>query len=388
MKKFFPLIVVAVSLFITNSCSAQKASDFLPPAAGGKTKADESKIIDTEISTKDKTGIVVAKTMQDGVAQSVEKMTGSTDEFDSPTIMTVVTLSGQKARVATGSSVVPNLDKLENEDQKREAVRDTMIRAYSEAQTNLVKALSDKVVAESTVGMMDKVKTAVGGATDRNTLRALTEKIGENFNGICRPRIWDVKQNDDGRVEITVYHIENDKDAEPISAGDDVFKSCLDKEYSKIKSGRLLPEGGEIYKTSKGEYCYVGYANAVILHSDAKEEQAELTDDAKRTATLRAQNALLGIMNGKGCKRVTSMEGTATRAKGSLDGLSGDTPEQGFNTSSVSSTVTDIEVKGTLPPGVEIRTIKVPSGNYYYAFAMYKTKEPKDPINAQVSNKN
>jgi hypothetical protein len=387
MKKIFPIIVVTVGLFVANSCSAQKASDFLPPAAGGKTKVDESKILDTEISAKDKTGLVVAKTMQDGMAQSVEKMTASTDEFDPPTIMTVVTLSGQKARVASGSSIIPNLDKLENEDQKREAVRDTMIRAYTEAQANLVKALSDKVVAESTTGMMDKVKTAVGGTTDRNTLRALTEKIGENFNGICRPRIWDVKQSDE-KVEITVYHIENDKDAEAINTGDDIFKSCLDKEYSKVKSGRLLPEGGEIYKASNGEYCYVGYANAVILHSDDKEEQAELTDDAKRTATLRAQNALLGIMNGKGCKRVTSMEGTATRAKGSLDEITGDTPKQGFNTSRVSSTVTDVEVKGTLPPGVEIRTIKVPSGNYYYAFAMYKTKEPKDPINAQASTKN
>jgi hypothetical protein len=392
MKKIFTLTIVGIFLFATDIGYAQTASDFLPPAAGGKTKPDESKVIATDTDVKEKTAIIIAKTMQDGAAKSVELMTAS-DEFDPPTITTVILLSGKVARLATGSSAGLDLDKLKNEDQKRDAIRDAVMRAYTEAQANLVKALSDKTVAESAIAMMDKVKTKVGETTSKDNLRTLTEKIGENFNGTCRPRIWGVTQNNDGLIEVAVYHIEDDKDAISINASSDIFTACFNAEYGKIKSGRLLPEGGEIYQNTNGEYCYVGYANAVIYHSDDKEDQAELILDAKRIATMRAQTALLGIMHGKGCKRITSLGSTGTRRKGNLEGITGgdetnNTPE-GFNTTQDNSIVTDIAVNGKLPPNIEIRTVKVPSGNYYYAFAMYKTKQPVDPINTPpINNRN
>ncbi|MDR0336990.1 MAG: hypothetical protein LBI18_07865 [Planctomycetaceae bacterium] len=390
MKKIFSLTIIVICLFVTDNSFAQKASDFLPPAAGGKTEPDQSKIIATETNAKEKTAIIIAQTMQDGAAKSVELMSAS-DEFDPPTISTVILLSGKMARLATGSSTVIDPDKLKNEDQKRDAFRDAVMRAYTEAQANLVKALSDKTVAESAVAMMDKVGTKVGETTSKNTLRTLTEKIGENFNGTCRPRIWGVTQNDDGLIEVAVYHIEDDKDATRINAGSDIFTACLNAEYNKIKSGRLLPEGGEIYQNaSTGEYCYVGYANSVIYHSNDREDQAESILDAKRSATMRAQTALLGIMHGKGCKRITSLGSTGTRRKGTLEGITGgdeqNNIQDGFNTTQESSIVTDIAVNGTLPPGIEIRTVKIPSGNYYYAFAMYKTKKPVDPINAQINS--
>jgi hypothetical protein len=385
MKKILPLTIIVICLFVTGNIFAQKASDFLTsPAAGGKTDPNKSNIIASEKDAREKTAIVIAKTMQDGAAQSVEIM--SADEFDPPTITTIILLSGKKARLATGSSTLIDLGKLKNEDQKRDALRDGVMRAYTEAQANLTKALSDKTVAESVVAMTDKVKSKIGETTSKDNLRMLTEKARENFNGTCRPRIWGVTQNDDGIIEVTVYHLEDDKDATPINAGNDIFAACLNAEYNKIKSGLLLPEGGEIYQnTSNGEYCYIGYANAVIYHSDDREDQTDLTLDAKKIATMRAQTALLGIMNGKGCKRIGSLEGTGTRRKGSLDGITGDIPE-GFNTTQETSTVTDIEVKGTLPPDIEIRTIKVPSGNYYYAFVMHKTKRAIDPINAKINN--
>jgi hypothetical protein len=389
MKKILFLTIIVICLLATEISFAQTASDFLPPAAGGKTKPDESKVIATETNAKEKTAIIIAKTMQDGAAKSVELMSAA-DEFDPPTIATVIPLSGKKIRFATGNSAVLDPDKLKNEDQKRDASRDAVMRAYTDAQANLVKALSDKTVVESTVAMMDKVKTKVGETTSKDNLRMLTEKIGENFNGTCRPRIWKVEPKDDGTVEVTVYHLEDDQDATVINAGGDIFTTCLNAEYNKIKSGFLLPEGGEIYRNAGGEYCYVGYANAVIYHSDDKEDQAENILDAKRLATMRAQTALLGIMYGKGCKRIKSFGSTGTRRKGSLDGITGgdeqnNTPA-GFNTTQEDSTVTDIAVNGTLPTNIEIRTIKIPSGNYYYAFVMYKTKTPVDPINAQINN--
>jgi hypothetical protein len=385
MKKILPSAIIVICLFVTGNIFAQTASDFLPPASGGKTTPNKSNIVATETDVKEKTAVVIAKTMQDGAAISAEIMT--TDEFDPPTITTVILLSGKKARFATGSSTMIDLDKLKNEDQKRDALRDTTMRAYTDALANLTKALSDKTVAESTVAMTDKVRSKVGETVNRNNLRTLTEKARENFNGTCRPRIWGATQNDDGLIEVTVYHLEDDRDATPINAGNDIFAACLQTEYNKIKTGFLLPEGGEIYQNTKnGEYCYIGYANAVIYHSEDRDDQAELTLDAKKIATMRAQTALLGIMNGKGCKRIGSLEGSATRRKGSLDGITGNIPE-GFNTTQETSTVTDIEVRGKLPPDIEVRTIKVPSGNYYYAFVMYKTKRPVDPINAKLNNR-
>jgi hypothetical protein len=388
MKKIVCLTITVICLLVTEVCFAQSAGEFdsvSPPASGGKTKPDESNIIEVSTDVKEKTALVIAKTMQDGAAKAAEIMTDSNVE----TIITTVTLtSGKKARLATGSAPLLDPDKLKNEDQKREAIRYAVMRAYIDAQTQLVKALSDKAVVESTINALTKEETKIAEKTNKNAVRTLKEKLGEEFDGNCRPRIWGCEEKDNA-VYVTVYQVDDDSEAISINAGNDIYNVCLNAQYKKITSGRLLPEGGEIYRNTKdGEFCYIGYANAVIFHSDDKEDQTEFELDAKKEAIMRAQAALLGIMYGKGCKHIAGRGNAAKHNKGDLSSITGgdeqDDSSPGFNTSKETSTVTDIAVNGTLPPGVEIQAHKIKSGNYYYAFAMYKTKKPVDPINAKI----
>ncbi|MDR0608685.1 MAG: hypothetical protein LBG58_01070 [Planctomycetaceae bacterium] len=415
MRRFllpFSLMFIVVAI-CCSTVIAQTADDFILASDGGSTQVAKP----NEVQFDPKNNAVHAATIQDGInaaAELTEKnaqtATANTDELveDEPMFKLVFSKEGNCGAVATGIGTYADS---KNPDQVNLAKRRAFVQAYLEAKKNLAQGFQSVTIEAKTEWKSASEKIVSDDGTQTNKQTSLDEYIKESFQRVIKCYVVkEVREiPDEKSVYVTVITTARTmgKFARPVPALIDVndLKAGLNHVLKEIMSGILLPVGGRAISTPGGELCYVGYGSALIGYSKDDEVRRENLLDARKIAEMRARTALLGIIKGDQIIWNSTMQSGSDKRLSIFDHVNEDDPTTKLNETEKSdlekrkkemtdkiirSDSTQSIIKGTLPPGIQIKTYRDKDNVWYYAVAVYSpslTQKAAD-LGAQMDSAN
>ncbi|MDR2440405.1 MAG: hypothetical protein LBE12_13675 [Planctomycetaceae bacterium] len=396
MKRFL-LPLSLMFIIVAVNCStiiAQTADDFILASDGGSTQVAKP----NEVQIDDKNNLVRAATIQDGINAAAEltekdaqKATTDTNGLveDEPMFKLVFSKEGNCGAVATGIGMYQDS---ENPDLANLSKRFAFVQAYMEAKKNLAQGFQSVTIEAKTEWKSASEKIVSNDGTQTNKQTSLDEYIKESFQRVIKcyvvKEVKEVPEEKAVYVTIALTARTMGKLARPVPALIDVndLKTGLNHVLKEIVSGILLPVGGRAISTPSGELCYVGYGSALIGYSKDEEIRRENQLDARKIAETRARTALLGILSGDQIIWNSQMKSGGDRNLSIFDKISEDDRTAELNetektalenrkkemTAKITrSDSTQSIVKGSLPPGIQIKTYRDKENVWYYAVAMY-----------------
>ena len=384
------LLLTVTLVFCVSQSYAQdgvlNADDFITEAQGGST------IIAAPDEIKVKGDVVTAATMQDAVNKAeqltVEKSRGY--QLDEPSFKLITSKRGGVGAVASGRATYRT--NLKNKDAIRLDQRHAYVKAFMEAKKNLTQGMKG-LSSEGKTILHDALSIIVSDDESlKNKESSLEEIIAQRTEGFIRAYEVRKVQDNPGDSTVSVTISVNGKTlgryARPVPtaiiASD--IKTGLVQVFDEIQKGITLPAGGRVIMTDPGDVCYVGFGSGLIRSDDDAEMQAELTNDARKIATARALDSLVGMIVGDSMSWENKVVEKHAKSLKDFEDVSGndataDLSQAGVKkfeerkktalTRTMRSDSTQSIRRGMLPPGVSTKTFRDKENTWYYAVAVY-----------------
>jgi len=230
------------------------------------------------------------------------------------------------------------------------------------------------------------------GGTLVNASEKTSESISQSVEGMLRGFVvYDVYDNfDEGQVFVTIVttpktqgHFDR-PDVNSIAAAS--IHDGLEQIVTEANKGLIPPVGGAtIFVPQTGELAFVGFGNAVVRKDNDKALQSKLNLNAERIATMRAVDALTGLISGDAISARSKLDSEVSGMVKDYDDLAKDDPtaakdpnapafrqlqerkKEFLATESTSTTITSLR-SGVVPAGVKTQSWF--DDNQYFAYGM------------------
>ena len=389
------MCMVCQSLVLAVLCSSLQAADvsvddFVSALEGGDTTVEQP----AKVKVNAAESVVEAATAQDAVNAAVDLNKKDVskegpDEKKPQHGVTMVRFPSGLGFVATGASTYRVVD---NPVASRISQRNAAIVAFTEAKKLLavkLKGMSNEGKdtirkAFSNVETKDKSLTNLSDQTESNLAQA-TEAM---LRGFVVHEVYDDHEHNTMWVSIVTTPKTRGKLARPapnqIEA--ETLRDGIKKMLAQVKSGLVPPVGGGIVTVpSTGETAFIGFGSSVIRANDNPAVQAKLNVNSLRIASAYASDSLCGLIIGDH----TAWEGTILEShkeeykefeeSDNDDPLKPNAGEQKKLDNAREAFVAKIETtdvyksarKGTLPPGIVVKTWFDDDNTWAYGMAVY-----------------
>ncbi|NMB45961.1 MAG: hypothetical protein GX998_06050 [Firmicutes bacterium] len=283
------LLALGIVLAMTVGGLAFSTDDFLPPVEGGRTEI-------VAVVNEADDGIVEAETAQDGFNYASQKLRD---------------LGGGFRQVMFGSGlgymagVTESYVVFENPNATQHSLRLAYVRAYTKAKAELTRGLRglsgrgrDRL-QES----LDEVTTGAESAYNFSTI--YEEDLQQAVEGLLRGYVvYEVEH----RPEKKQVYVSLATSLKTISAVSNIsgavvqtssLRAGMDYVLQQINLGIVPPVGGKIvFVPSTGETAVISFGSDIIRQHDDPTMARRLFQVAERVATVRANDAMIGLMNG------------------------------------------------------------------------------------------
>lgn len=379
MVKFVFSLLFAGLLFTAQASSAASlsANDFLPPVQAGSPEAESAaEKIQAPDAIKKEKGIdgqdaVVAATAQDAINAAVKDMeTG-------PGCRQIKFPSGF-GWVATGVGVykaMPN----------PVATLTAQRQAYQIAYLNAKKTLAETLYGLSSEGREQLKQEFSNVISDTDTLTNADENLKEDINeqvrgflrGFVVYSVNDKQEKDSGVVTVSIVATPKTMGKGQKISGStvtaDSINEGLNAVLAELGNGLMPPVGGTLISVPHtGEMAFIGFGSAVIIPDSNSAMQAKQKLQAQKLATMRARNALCGIILGTDIQGNSSLDSTTATMSKQFEEIEKEDPvnkasksveiqklaeqKESFLNRQVSKEQIASMSKGILPPGVKVKT--------------------------------
>ena len=391
MKKLFiAALVITLSLYFNASAFAQGISsdDFLPPVQA-KTPEQSKQLLEagTTAETKVeqipqlKTEAVAAPTAQEAINTVVNK-----HEIGCKMIKT----GSGFGWVATGMGTYRKMD---NPVATRISQRNAFVAAFMMAKAKLAETLNGTTnegkdfIRESLV-LLNKENESLK-SLETSSEESLAQAVQMLLKGFVIYEIHDDFANSTVYTSIVTTPKTCGKysrpDANSISSPS--LKEGLDALFVEINKGLVAPVGGRIiFVPQTKEIAYVGFGSAVVNSDSNAALQAKLNASADRIATMRATDALCGMIIGDNTRWQGNVDEKTGEMMKDFNELSKNDPtlkedkfaveklgsrKQEFVTMLKETNQYESVRKGVLPPGVMKKAWKNQDSTFSYGVAVY-----------------
>ncbi len=376
IKKVSSQLAVGFTLIIAAlAAQAQSVSidDFLPPAQGGASEA--------QTPVQEKGEVMVAQTMQDGLAYAYQKIL---DE-DGEGVRNIQTKSGMGV-IATA---VATYNTYENPNATLLAKRGAYLKAFTKAKSMLVKNMEGFENQCSTAVQDKMVVIDTGKESAANSADAAKETCAEVAKGVLSAYITYAVKDDVEHTEVTVSIASSTKTRSAVDrVGGSVVMSTDPRkafEYiaKEISLGIVPPMGAKLIQNPEnGESIVIGFGSAIVRENKDRGMARNLLSMARQQAQTRSNSALVSFLNGdevywKGGFDESKIESNeqfeipVDRNGQPKDPAVFETPKKQFLNVLQQSNDYSVVTQGKLPPGVIPKTFPSEDGHWIYSIAVY-----------------
>lgn len=384
------LTTVVMSLCTLVVAEEISVDDFLPAIEGGTTSLEQP----DEVQVNAEEDVVEAATAQDAVNAAVQLNKNEVEkegpDETKPTYgVTKVIFPSGFGYVATGAA---SYRVVENPVATRISQRNAAIVAFTEAKKLLavkLKGMSNEGKdtirkALANVETKDKSLTNLNEQTE-TTVDQATEAL---LRGFIVHEVFSDAENNTIFVSIVTTPKTRGKLARPapnqIEA--ESLRDGVKKILMQVKSGLVPPVGGGVVTVpSTGETAFIGFGSTVVRVNENPAVQGKLNVNALRIASAYASDSLCGLIIGD----QTAWQGKILEShkdehkefeeSGKDDPLTPNSEGQKKLDSVREAFVAKLETtdvytsarKGTLPPGIEVKTWFDDDNTWAYGMAIY-----------------
>jgi hypothetical protein len=361
------------------------ADDFLPPVSGGPTQVQQP----DQVATKGKT--VTAPTAQDALNAAVQQNVKELANGDTPEVgAKMVKFPSGLGFVATG---VAPYRTMENPTATRIAKRKAYVIAFTMAKKNLAEILGGltsegkEEIRESLVNInLPKEEMTNISSQSEESLRQAVEMMLRGFV------IYEVKDDTSQNsvwVSIATTPKTRGKFARPASnvVEAESLKDGLNQVIAEVRGGLVPPVGGRIVSMrATGETAFVGFGSAVVGTSTNNAVQLKHNLAAQKIASMRAKDALCGLIIGDKASWEGSVQESVKDAVQEFESLNAQDPlarrdpaavrkfdeaRQQFVARMETNDVYRSARSGVLPPGINTKTWFDADNAWAYAMSVY-----------------
>lgn len=290
MKRMWSsLLALGVVLAIAVGGLAFSADDFLPPVEGGSTE-----IAAAVRETKD--GIVEAESAQDGfnyASQNLRDLGGGFHQV----------MFGSGLGYIAGAT--ESYEVFDNPDATQHSLRLAYVRAYTKAKAELTRGLRG-LSGRGRDRLQESFNEVTTGAESAyNFSTVYEEDLQQAVEGLLRGYVvYEVEH----RLEKKQVYVSLATSLKTISAVSNIsgavvqtssLRAGMDYVLQQINLGIVPPVGGKIvFVPSTGETAVISFGSDIIRHHDNPTTARKLLQVAERVATVRANDAMIGLING------------------------------------------------------------------------------------------
>ncbi|MEW6078309.1 MAG: hypothetical protein AB1724_10885 [Thermodesulfobacteriota bacterium] len=300
-KIFVYLLMYSAFCFCENaSCATINADDFLPPVQA-KTPEEHAKritvnqpqsvTIEKDQLTSQKA--VTASTAQDAINTVVQKR---------ETGCKMIKFPSGFGWVACGQS---SYREMNNSTATRISKRNAYLKAFMQSKTSLAESLnglsnSGKDKIRQTLSTINTETESLATSKD-DSQETLEQTVQMLLRGFVVYEVFDDTANNSVWVSIVTTPKTQGKYKRPDvnSLQADTISDGLNAVLVEIQNGLVPPIGGKIVTVDQtGEIAFVGFGSAVVQAHQNSTMQNKLNLQAERNASLRAKDALCGLILG------------------------------------------------------------------------------------------
>jgi len=375
MKKLAPNSLLCALLMGTGTPAlALDLNDMLPPVQGGDLK------VETEVKNND--DYVEAQNMSDGMASAyLRAIEGEAEGV-------------QLIKVGSGIGILAVASQPYTAYSNRNATllskRAAYAKAFMDTKKQLVEHLKGLSNSCESAASDEQLTIDSGSDSVANTSGSFEENCKESVQGALTGYVtYSVEDRpEDKEVYVAIASTEKTRAEMKVGAGavldtlnpNSAFKAVV----ADLKAGTLPPVGAKILTNpSNGETIIVAYGSAIVRTNRNKNISKKLKKAAKKQATMRARNALVGVMQGEKVyweggsdeKQIQSTQQfefapkDETTSEEELRVLE-EERSQFLNAMSDSSHYKTFAA-GQVPAGVQAKSFVDPQGNWAYSLAVY-----------------
>lgn len=289
MRRLLNLFLV---LFVLTNMSfsvfAFSVEDFLAPASGGTTEL-KGPVNETD-------GIIEAQTAQDGfnyANQTLKKLGSGFSQV----------MFGSGLGYVAGAT--ESYKVFENVNATQQSKRLAYVKAYTKAKAQLAEGLSgltgigyDKLKESSNI-----VDTA--DQTLVNNESSYSENINQLVQALIRGYVVYEVKDDVSKNQVYVSVATSQKSLAAVNNISGAVIECnslrdgLEYVFQQITQGIVPPSGSKVITIpNTGEVAVVSFGSDIIRHHERPDVERTLLQASERAAKVRAQDAMIGIMQG------------------------------------------------------------------------------------------
>lgn len=361
------------------------ADDFLPPVQGGPTDVKEAAKVKVEGK------VVSAASAQDAMNAAArqnqkELAGGDTAEVGAK----MVKFPSGLGFVATGAGTYRTM---ENPTATRIAKRQAYVVAFTQAKKNLAEILGGLTTEgqEEIRQALSNVNLPQDEMTNISTQSAesLRQSVAMMLRGFVVYEVRDDASQNTVYVTIVTTPRTRGRLARPApqAVEADDLREGLNQVIAEVRSGLAPPVGGRIITMRKtGETAFVGFGSVVVRSSKNSAVQAKLNLESQKIASMRAKDALCGLIIGDKATWMGSVSESMHDEVQEYETLQKDDPlakdnpggvrklEQARQTFVAKMESTDVyrsARRGVLPPGVNTKTWFDSDHAWAYGMSVY-----------------
>jgi hypothetical protein len=354
--------------------AALDLNDMLPPVRGGDLK------VETEVKVND--SYVEAQNMSDGMASAYLRAIEGASEG----VELIKVGSGIGILSVSSESYIT----YDNRNATLLSKRAAYAKAFMIAKKQLVEhmkglANSCESAASDSLSMIDS-----GSDSVTNIYSSFEESCKESVQGALAGYVtYSVEDRlKDKEVYVAIASTEKTRTEMKVGAGavlntsnpNSAFKAVV----ADLKAGALPPIGAKILKDpSNGKTIIVAYGSSIVRTNRNKNISKKLKKVAKKQATMRARNALVGVMQGEKVYWEGGFDETQIQSTGQFEFAPKDETAtedeikvleeertQFINTMSDTNHYKTFAA-GHVPAGVQTKSFVGSQGNWAYSLAVY-----------------
>ncbi len=266
-----------------------------------------------------------------------------------------------------------------NPNQQAEAQRFGSVEAHLNAKKALAKFLKGQTTEGKVAMTMNTTIMDTNEATLANTERKAKESVVESIEHMIHGAVVFDMHDDFEKREVSVSVVASPRTigaVQATSVGTLTAKSIEDGlafVLNEIELGLVPPVGGRfVVVESTGQFYWIGFGSELAKVHKNKATQGILKDTAKKGAALKANNALLAIINGERISAGSEFEKEYERTSAEFDGLTNAAkPAESIAAMCRTATRDNVEsvAAGKLPPGIIMKDYE--RGAWMYSIGMY-----------------
>jgi len=386
---FGALFTVCCGLVEPAFAARLSADDFLPPvqAENDAQEVELTKVKDPA-AVRNENGIdnkpaIRANSAQDAINAFVESGEAGCVQINFP--------SG----VGFVSTGVSTYTYMQNKTATTIAQRNAYVKAYTEAKKELAATLQG-ITSDGMTALFEQMQTLTTSEKDLTNLQSmLAEGTAEMVSGMLRGyvvyNVQDIQEESLGTVSVTIVTTPKTMgdfkrpDLDSISAAS--IRDGLNHVLVELEQGIVPPVGGKTISIPQtGEIAFVAFGSAVVRQNSNPALQKKQFLNASKIAKMRARNALVGILQGDDISAVAAEAEDTQDMTREYETVVKTDPitkkheksynqlqeqKQSFKNSATFSEAISSLRRGTVPPGVSVRTFPNKEKTLITGFAIY-----------------